>query len=145
MLGPIAGVLFIASLLAAAVIDARERRFPNHLALAALLLGSVAVLLSHGPCALVVNLGLAACASGSLVAFEVLWRALHGGGSGIGMGDVKALAAMMSFSPVAGLGGFCVGLLGLAVFGVVARKRSLPLLPFAVPGFLLALLAVSQG
>lgn len=69
-----------------------------------------------------------------LVLTESLWRRLRHA-PGIGMGDVKALFALCTFDPLGGVVAFAVALLTLAVACLIAKSRSLPLLPFLVPVF----------
>ncbi len=151
-----------ALLLASAVIDARSRTFPN--ALFAGLACSCAALswavggwarLACSCAALSWAVGgwarLAGCTAASLAmgaaltAFELGWRRLHGGAPGMGMGDVKFLAAMALWRPFDALASFALGMLFLACAGAVLRRGSLPLLPFAVPAFVALQIARALG
>mgnify|MGYP000508995257 CR=1 FL=1 len=82
--------------------------------------------LDHAGLAVIVYLG--------LVLTESLWRRVRHA-PGIGMGDVKALFALCTFDPLGGVVAFAVALLTLAVACLIAKSRSLPLLPFLVPIF----------
>lgn len=128
-------------LVAAACIDARERRVPNELALALCAAG----LFSCAVCSqglLLWHVLAATVFCGALAAFELLWRR-HRGAPGIGMGDVKVLFALMLASPLRGAGSFALGLVLLAAACAVARRRSLPLVPFiAAAWFALSLVGV---
>lgn len=136
---------YCALLVAAAGIDAASRRYPNALAVAVAALGFALSATRDGvPAATARLLSALGCAV-LLVLFELAWRRSHGGSAGIGMGDVKALVGFMVVSPFAGLAGFALGLLLLAAVGALARRPALPLLPFAVPSFLLALAARAAG
>ncbi|WP_179184922.1 prepilin peptidase [Collinsella vaginalis] len=130
---------------AAAWVDARERRLPNGLAAAAVVTGAMVAVwpavmaaLGGGSGAdLLPNaLGLLAShavpallTAAALVALEVGWRRLRGS-AGLGMGDVKLLFALMLADPLRGLTAFCVALLLLAAACLVTRRASLPLIPF---------------
>ena len=126
-------------LVAAAVVDARERRFPTVLGVG-LALACAALSLATGGllrlmwCALV-----SALTSAVIVAFELWWRA------GLGMGDVKFLAALSLWRPLEALAAFGGGLVLLALTGLLARRVSLPLLPFVVPLLLVMIVAVRMG
>lgn len=119
---------------AGVAIDARERRFPNGLAGACAVAALAGVwldlglntALDHACLAVIVYLG--------LVLTESLWRRVRHA-PGIGMGDVKALFALCTFDPLGGVVAFAVALLTLAVACLIAKSRSLPLLPFLVPIF----------
>ena len=132
------GVAMTVELICTAVIDARERRLPNGLALllvvtAALLCAArdgFSRLLMHGVAAIVVV--------GVLLAFEMIWRRVRHT-AGQGMGDLKALFALCLVSPVRAITSYAVALLALALGCLVCKKSSLPLLPFLVPVFLLSL------
>lgn len=118
----------------AALIDARERRFPH--ALSVLLAATSAIFgLMHGGIRGFAWHALAAAAvMALLLATETLWRRLHGGAAGLGGGDVKFLAALMLADPLYALGSFILGLCLLAVCGLLARRDTLPLLPFVAIG-----------
>ena len=116
-----------------AVEDIRERRFPPVL-FAGLAFASACACLSEGGgvSRLAVHVGLAMLVCGALFVFEAAWRHAHSGSVGLGMGDIKFLFSFMLWRPNLALGAFILGLLVLAVYGVIRRERSLPLLPFAV-------------
>ena len=113
---------------AGAVIDARERRFPNELAgvCAVAALAGVNTALDHAGLAVIVYL--------ALVLTESLWRRVRQA-PGIGMGDAKALFALCTLDPLGGIVAFAVALLVLALSCLFTKSRSLPLLPFLVPIF----------
>lgn len=119
---------------AGAVIDARERRFPNALAAACAVSAFVGVWLDRGLNAVLDQAGLAVIVYLSLMLTESLWRRYRQA-PGIGMGDAKALFALCTFDPLGGLIAFAAALLALAVACLVTKSRSLPLLPFLVPIF----------
>ena len=119
---------------AGVAIDARERRFPNGLAGACAVAALAGVWLDLGLNTALDHAGLAVIVYLALVLTESLWRRLRQI-PGIGMGDVKALFALCTFDPLGGVVAFAVALLTLAVACLIAKSRSLPLLPFLVPIF----------
>lgn len=148
----------------AAVRDARTRVFPNGVALAFLLVcageafvcGGITPLAVpdgeggsanggflpfSGAQALLRNLVPALLVCGALLALELGWRRVRRE-SGLGIGDLKFLFALMLVNPYHALTSFTAGLLLMALAGLALRRRTLPLLPFAVICYLL-LIAVS--
>lgn len=119
---------------AGVAIDARERRFPNALAGACAVAALAGVWLDLGLNTALDHAGLAVIVYLGLVLTESLWRRVRHA-PGIGMGDVKALFALCTFDPLGGVVAFAVALLTLAVACLIAKSRSLPLLPFLVPIF----------
>lgn len=119
---------------AGAVIDAHERRFPNALAGACAVAAFAGVWLDLGLNATLDHAGLAVIVYLALVLTESLWRRLRQA-PGIGMGDTKALFALCTLDPMGGIVAFAVALLALAAACLIAKSRSLPLLPFLVPIF----------
>lgn len=119
---------------AGAAIDARERRFPNELAGACAVAAFAGVWLDLGLNAALDHAGLAVIVYLTLVLTESLWRRLRQA-PGIGMGDAKALFALCTLDPMGGIVAFAVALLALAAACLIAKSRSLPLLPFLVPIF----------
>ena len=119
---------------AGVAIDARERRFPNELAGACAVAALAGVWLDLGLNTALDHAGLAVIIYLGLVLTESLWRRVRHA-PGIGMGDVKALFALCTFDPLGGVVAFAVALLTLAVACLIAKSRSLPLLPFLVPVF----------
>ena len=119
---------------AGAVIDARERRFPNALAAACAVAALAGVWLDRGLNTALDHAGLAVIVYLSLVLTESLWRRYRQA-PGIGMGDDKALFALCTFDPLGALVAFAAALLSLAAVCLIAKSRSLPLLPFLVPIF----------
>lgn len=119
---------------AGVAIDARERRFPNGLAGACAVAALAGVWLDLGLNTALDHAGLAVIVYLGLVLTESLWRRVRHA-PGIGMGDVKALFALCTFDPLGGVVAFAVALLTLAVACLIAKSRSLPLLPFFVPIF----------
>ena len=115
--------VFAASMIAAAAIDVRSRRFPNILAAFMSLVAvglawslySAPVFFTHVCCSIAFL-----CV---LVGFELVWRRASGR-SGLGMGDVKAAFAA-----------FCISMLLLSIICLVRRLESLPLLPLLLPAF----------
>ena len=119
---------------AGVAIDARERRFPNGLGGACAVMALAGVWLDLGLNTALDHAGLAVIVYLGLVLTESLWRRVRHA-PGIGMGDVKALFALCTFDPLGGVVAFAVALLTLAVACLIAKSRSLPLLPFLVPIF----------
>lgn len=119
---------------AGAVIDTRERRFPNALAAACAVAALAGVWLDRGLNTALDHAGLAVIVYLSLVLTESLWRRYRQA-PGIGMGDAKALFALCTFDPLGALVAFAAALLSLAAACLIAKSRSLPLLPFLVPIF----------
>lgn len=119
---------------AGVAIDARERRFPNGLAGACAVAAFAGVWLDLGLNTALDHAGLAVIVYLALVLTESLWRRLRQI-PGIGMGDVKALFALCTLDPMGGIVAFAAALLVLALFCVITKSRSLPLLPFLVPIF----------
>ena len=119
---------------AGVAIDARERRFPNGLAGACAVAALAGVWLDLGLNTALDHAGLAVIVYLGLVLTESLWRRVRHA-PGIGMGDVNALFALCTFDPLGGVVAFAVALLTLAVACLIAKSRSLPLLPFLVPIF----------
>lgn len=137
LIGPLALIAVYVELLLAAVIDARERRFPN--ALACFLAASCATagLMYGEPDHLVTRLAATLVLGAFLLLFELGWRSFHQGRAGLGMGDIKYACALALWTPVGAVASMGVGLAALALACAVLRKPSLPLLPFAVPAFVL--------
>lgn len=120
--------------IAGAIIDARERRFPNALAGVCAVAAFAGVWLDRGMDTALDHAGLAVIVYLALVLTESLWRRLRQA-PGIGMGDAKALFALCTFDPMGGIVAFAAALLGLALSCLITKSRSLPLLPFLVPIF----------
>lgn len=116
---------------AGAVIDVRERRFPNALAAACAVAAFAGVWLDRGLNTALDHAGPAVIVYLSLVLTESLWRRFRQA-PGIGMGDAKALCTL---DPLGGIVAFAVALLVLALSCLFTKSRSLPLLPFLVPIF----------
>ena len=119
---------------AGALIDARERRFPNALAAACAVAAFVGVWLDLGLDTALDHAGPAVIVYLALVLTESLWRRFRQA-QGIGMGDAKALFALCTLDPLGGIVAFSTSLLVLAVACLITKSRSLPLLPFLVPIF----------
>ena len=119
---------------AGAVIDARERRFPNALAAACAVAAFAGVWLDAGLNTTLDHTGLAVIVYLFLALTESLWRRLRQT-PGIGMGDAKALFALCTLDPMGGVVAFAAALLVLALSCLITKSRSLPLLPFLVPIF----------
>ena len=119
---------------AGALIDARERRFPNALAASCAVAAFAGVWLDHGLNTALDHADLAVIVFLALVLTESLWRRVRQA-PGIGMGDAKALFALCTLDPLGGIVAFATSLLALAVACLIAKSRSLPLLPFLVPIF----------
>lgn len=120
--------------IAGAIIDARERRFPNVLAGACAVTALAGVWLDKGVYVALDHAGLAVIVYLALVLTESLWRRLRQA-PGIGMGDAKALFALCTFDPLGGIVAFAAALLVLAIACLITKSRFLPLLPFLVPIF----------
>lgn len=121
---------------AGAVVDARERRFPNALAAACAVAAFAGVWLDRGINTALDHAGLAIIVYLALVLTESLWRCVRHA-PGIGMGDAKALFALCAVDLMGGIAAFAVALLVLALSCLFTKSRSLPLLPFLVPIFAL--------
>lgn len=119
---------------AGALIDARERRFPNVLAAACAVAAFAGVWLDLGLNTALDHADLAVIVYLALVLTESLWRRVRQA-PGIGMGDAKALFALCTLDPLGGIVAFATSLLALAVACLITKSRSLPLLPFLVPIF----------
>lgn len=119
---------------AGALIDARERRFPNALAAACAVAAFAGVWLDLGLNTALDHADLAVNVYLALVLTESLWRRVRQA-PGIGMGDAKALFALCTLDPLGGIVAFATSLLALAVACLITKSRSLPLLPFLVPIF----------
>ena len=119
---------------AGAAIDACQRRFPNELAGACAVTALVGVWLDLGLNTALDHAGLAVIVYLTLVLSESFWRRLRQI-PGIGMGDAKALFALCTLDPMGGIVAFAAALLTLAAACLIAKSRSLPLLPFLVPIF----------
>lgn len=119
---------------AGALIDARERRFPNALAAACAVAAFAGVWLDLGLDTALDHAGLAVIVYLALVLTESLWRRFRQV-PGIGMGDAKALFALCTLDPLGGIVAFATSLLALAVSCLITKSCSLPLLPFLVPIF----------
>lgn len=119
---------------AGAVVDARERRFPNALAAACAVAAFAGVWLDRGVNTALDHAGLAVIVYLALVLTESLWRCVRHA-PGIGMGDAKALFALCAVDLMGGIAAFAVALLVLALSCLFTKSRSLPLLPFLVPIF----------
>ena len=117
-----------------AVVDARERRFPNGLAGACAVAALAGVWLDLGLNTALDHAGFAVIVYLSLVLTESLWRRLRQT-PGIGMGDAKALFALCTLDPMGGIVAFATALLVLALSCLITKSRSLPLLPLLVPIF----------
>lgn len=119
---------------AGAVVDARERRFPNALAGACAVAAFACVWLDRGVNTALDHADLAVIVYLALVLTESLWRRVRQT-PGIGMGDAKALFALCTVDPLGGIAAFAVALLVLALSCLLTKSRFLPLLPFLVPIF----------
>lgn len=120
--------------IAGAVIDLRERRFPNVLAGVCAVAAFAGVWLDRGMDTALDHAGPAVIVYLALVLTESLWRRLRQA-PGIGMGDAKALFALCTLDPLGGIVAFAAALLFLAIACLITKSRSLPLLPFLVPIF----------
>lgn len=119
---------------AGAVVDARERRFPNALAGACAVAAFAGVWLDRGVNTALDHADLAVIVYLALVLTESLWRRVRQT-PGIGMGDAKALFALCTVDPLGGIAAFAVALLVLALSCLLTKSRFVPLLPFLVPIF----------
>lgn len=119
---------------AGAVVDARERRFPNALAGACAVAAFAGVWFDRGVNTALDHADLAVIVYLALVLTESLWRRVRQT-PGIGMGDAKALFALCTVDPLGGIAAFAVALLVLALSCLLTKSRFLPLLPFLVPIF----------
>ena len=90
---------------AGALVDARERRFPNELAGVCAVAALAGVWLDKGVTTALDHAGLAVIVYLALVLTESLWRRFRQT-SGIGMGDAKALFALCTLDPMGGIVAF---------------------------------------
>ena len=109
---------------AGAVIDVRERRFPNALAAACAVAAFAGVWLDRGLNTALDHAGPAVIVYLSLVLTESLWRRFRQA-PGIGMGDAKALFALCTLDPLGGIVAFAVALLVLALSCLFTKSRIL--------------------
>lgn len=137
------GALVASQMCLAAVIDAREHRFPNMLAILFALSCALFSVSLGGVGGLAISAFQAAACCLPLVGFETVWRRRHDGASGLGMGDVKYLFASMLVSPFGAMCAFALGLIALAGTGLLCGRRTLPLLPFVVGGNAVLFLAAN--
>ncbi len=121
--------LICALLVAAAVIDAHERRFPNPLALVLAVSCSCYTLLVRGIEDGAFSIFVALLVTLALFGSELLWRA-RGGVPGLGMGDIKAMFSLFCLDFLLGCVAFAGGMLLLALVGLAFKRDSLPALPF---------------
>lgn len=145
MLGSLAYVLvalLAIEVLTAAVIDARRRVFPAWLMALMLVTGVGCACALGGFERALFGCAASFCLCLALTGFEVAWRRIHGGAMGLGMGDIKFLAALMPAWPAGAAVSFAGGLALLAMAGVVCKKPSLPLIPFVVCAAPIAALAL---
>lgn len=133
-----------ALLLLAGVIDARERRLPNVLAVLLAAASAIAALASGGVDALALNALAAFVICGMLLAFELFWRTRRGA-AGQGMGDIKALFSLVLAAPVRGVISYALALICLAITGIAVHRPALPLLPFLAVAFICLGLLPSFG
>lgn len=133
-----------ALLLLAGVIDARERRLPNVLAVLLAAASAIAALASGGVDALALNALAAFVICGMLLAFELFWRTRRGA-AGQGMGDIKALFSLVLAAPVRGVISYALALTCLAITGIAVHRPALPLLPFIAVAFICLGLLPSFG
>lgn len=129
-------VLMLVLLVGASIFDMRERRLPNAYAAVMLAVSVVATLACAGMEVLLANGVTVAVITLALVGFELGYRRVRGS-SGMGMGDIKALVPLMVVNPSCALIAFAVGLLALALAGLLLHRRALPFLPFLTLGWLL--------
>lgn len=127
----------LALLIAAFALDARTRKFPNRLALALAAAALSLGVFEYGPQRVPLAVGGSFAFLMALAGFEAWWRRCHGGAAGLGLGDVKFVAALCLWRPLAALCALALGLCLLAVCGLALRRPTLPLLPFVVPTYLL--------
>jgi leader peptidase (prepilin peptidase) / N-methyltransferase len=134
-------LVFVAMLATVTVTDLRRRLIPNRVLVAAVAIGMPPLALADAG-SLLLHLAAAAAAGGF---FLILAVARPGG---LGMGDVKLIAAMGLFLGQAVLGAVLVALLAGSLFGLalvlrhgrVAVKWAIPFGPFLAVGGLVAML-----
>jgi leader peptidase (prepilin peptidase)/N-methyltransferase len=141
-----ADLVFIAMLAAVTATDLRERRIPNKVLGAAVVLG-LPLLAASDPGALPGRVTAALVAGGAFLVMALLRP------GGFGLGDVKLIATMGLFLGPAVLGAVLLALLagslwGVALFlrhGRAAAKLTIPFAPFLALGSLLALVGAIGG
>lgn len=124
-----------------AVVDARERRFPHPLFVLLAITCAALSLFLGGPSRLVRCAAMASMTCLLLMVFEITWRHMHNGRPGMGMGDIKYLFALSLWRPLEAMMSLTCGLVLLAASCLVTHRESMPLLPFAVPVFAVAMVA----
>ncbi len=129
---------YAAIMVISALLDTRYRRFPRALWLSLGLCAAGRTGIAHGSIMLARNVAFGFTMCLILVAVELVWRRYRGV-IGIGMGDIKYLFATCLFDPVVAALAFCCALVSLAAVGTMLRRASLPLLPFAVACFPVAI------
>lgn len=120
---------FLGVLVAAAVVDVKEHRLPHKFAWALFILAILYVFAAHGFLRLVAHVLCALAVMALLVAIELWWRRRHNS-FGQGMGDIKALGALMIINPLKGLFAYIIACLLLALIGIIWHKRAQPMLPY---------------
>lgn len=133
-----------ALLVAASVVDIRERILPGSLAYSIALCSLLSAYMAEGIRGTACNLfwGGLACAAVMLV--ELAWRRVRDA-PGIGGGDIKLLVACMARDPQWALASFCAGLIALAMAGCALSRRSLPFIPFFTLAGLAAMPQLAGG
>lgn len=131
--------LALLALVAAAVVDVRERRLPNRLVALAAVPVAVATIVEPG--------GLGAALLGAAFIGAPLLATHLVSPAGMGFGDVKAGTALGAavglVAPQLALVGFVLALGGGSLWGLARRERSIPLGPALVAGAVGAL-AIGQ-
>ncbi len=144
---------FFACCVAAALVDARERRIPNAVC-ATLAFGALAQTALRDLAGLPVletlapawgRLTWAAGFAAALVLFELAWRRTHDGRHGMGFGDVKLAAAATLWLGPLGPAGFACACAAAALASLVRRRRSFALGPYLALAFGACLLLTLAG
>lgn len=127
-------VAFLISL-AASVQDIRTRSIANAASLALALLGA-GWRCMHAPQTLVYYTGFSVAICLLMVVGELLFRRVSGR-MAIGMGDIKFIAAWSLWLGPAVIFGVGIGCAFAAFYGVIAKQKTIALVPWLTAGFVL--------
>lgn len=125
-------VAFLISL-AASVQDIRTRSIANAASLALAFLG-VGWRFMHAPQTLMFSMGFSLAVCLLMVVGELLFRRISSR-MAIGMGDIKFIAAWSLWLGPAVIAGVGVGCAFAALFGVIAKQKTIALVPWLTAGF----------
>lgn len=127
-------ISFTASMVLAVAIDARSRRFPNHLAAVMAFEALSLAMILHPFSRFIVRVVFSLIIFAVLFAFEMIWRFVLKR-EGMGVGDAKAIAILAIISPAGAIAAFCASMVVLVLICALRKLESLPLLPMLLPIF----------